>query len=433
MKRWLPIITEVDWTFIIQVFAFVPRRSNFIRTIVMTQAYFLKNLPAPLQFWVRPMLLASLGLHGLVLAIPMQPEKKPEPPKKEPEKVKITQLPTTTITPAPKTAPKPSPAISQIKPSPVAPPPRSQTQPVNQPPIIAPVPQARSIPQPQPQVTPTPTPTPQSTATPVPQPQSTATPTAQQSPPTQPQPQATPTPTPSSTPQDPFLTGFPTYPGVQPGTEGLLSGDLDKSGLHTSASFAEVASWYQTNLKDYSPKLASDDSKLKVFQVSKNNVSKYLNVIFSDQTGNTVILLADQKIDPQTLAANAAQEDPLDTRYQTIMAQVDNDELFLSGIFPNEEPELRSQIDSLSAAQVQKEHGIAKKTIPGMTATTPDIVGAYLQGKLKGQGFSADFKGNFGSGLVYTVSSSSFTRYLVLLPSPKGTGTAIVTTKNSPN
>jgi len=431
MKRWLPIITEVDWTFIIQVFAFVPRRSNFIRTIVMTQAYFLKNLPAPLQFWVRPMLLASLGLHGLVLAIPMQPEKKPEPPKKEPEKVKITQLPTTTITPAPKTAPKPSPAISQIKPSPVAPPPRSQTQPINQPSIIAPVPQARSMPQPQ--VTPTPTPTPQSTATPVPQPQSTPTPTAQQSPVPQPQPQATPAPTPSSTPQDPFLTGFPTYPGVQPGTEGLLAGDLDKSGLHTSATFADVARWYQTNLKDYNPQIVGDDSKLKVYQVSKNNVSKYLNVIFSDKSGNTVILLADQKIDPQTLAANATQEDPLDTRYQGIMAQVDNDELFLSGIFPNEEPELRSQIDGLSAAQVQKEHGIAKKTIPGMAETTPVAVGAYLQGKLKGQGFSAEFKGNFGSGLVYTVSSSSFTRYLVLLPSPKGTGTAIVTTKNSPN
>lgn len=432
MKRSLPIITEVDWTFIFQVLAFVPRRSNFIRRKVMTQAYFLKNLPAPLQFWVRPMLLASLGLHGLFLAIPMQPEKKPEPPKKESERVKITQLPTTTITPAPKTAPKPSSAISQVKPSPVAPP-RSQTQSINQPSIIAPVPQARSMPQPQPQVTPTPTQTPQSTATPEPQPQSTATPTAQQSPGTQPQPQATPTPTPSSTPQDPFLTGFPTYPGVQPGTEGLLSGDLDKSGLHTSATFADVASWYQTNLKDYSPKLASDDSKLKVFQVSKNNVSKYLNVIFSDKTGNTVILLADQKIDPQTLAENAAQEDPLDRRYQTIMDQVDSDELFLSAIDRNEEPGLRSQIDNLSAAQVQKEHGIAKKTIPGMTATTPVVVGAYLQGKLKGQGFSAEFKGNFGSGLVYTVSSDSFTRYLVLLPSPKGTGTAIVTTKNSPN
>jgi hypothetical protein len=413
----------------------------------MTQAYFLKNLPAPLQFWVRPMLLASLGLHGLVLAIPTPPEKKPEPPKKESERVKITQLPTTTITSAPKTAPKPSPAISQVKASPVAPPPRSQTQPINQPSIIAPVPQARSMPQPQ--LTLTPTPTPQSTARPVPQPQSTATPTAQQSPvpqpqstptPTaqqspvpQPQPQATPAPTPSSTPQDPFLTGFPTYPGVQPGTEGLLAGDLDKSGLHTSATFADVASWYQTNLKDYNPQIVGDDSKLKVYQVSKNNVSKYLNVIFSDKSGNTVILLADQKIDPQTLAANATQEDPLDTRYQGIMAQVDNDELFLSGIFPNEEPELRSQIDGLSAAQVQKEHGIAKKTIPGMAETTPVAVGAYLQGKLKGQGFSAEFKGNFGSGLVYTVSSSSFTRYLVLLPSPKGTGTAIVTTKNSPN
>src|SRR4028119_1594699 len=358
MKRSLPIITEVDWTFIFQVLAFVPRKSNFIRAKVMTQAYFLKNLPAPLQFWVRPMLFASLGLHGLFLSIPMQPEKKPEPPKKEPEKVKITQLPTTTITPAPKTAlkPSPSPAISQIKPSPIAPPPRSQTQSIIQPSIIAPVSQARSIPQPQPQVT-----------APV-QPQSTATPTAQQSPGTQTKPQATPTPTPSGTPQDPFLTGFPTYPGVQPGTEGLLAGDLDKSGLHTSDSSADVALWYEKNLKDYTPKLVSppENSSLKVYQVSKNNVSKYLNVIYSNKTGNTVILLADQKVDPQTLAANATQEDPLDTRYQSIMTQVDSDELFLSAISPNEEPELRSKIDNLSAAQVQKEHGIAKKTIPGM-------------------------------------------------------------------
>jgi hypothetical protein len=393
----------------------------------INQPYFFKNFPAPLQTFWRPMLLISLGLHGILLGVPIQSQHKPEPLKKEPEKVKITQLPTTTIPPVPPTAAKPSPVVVQPKPM-VPSPIRSQTQPVRQPTIIAPVSQAKSIPRPQPEVTTKPTP----------QPQSTATPTSQQSPGTQQQaqqqPQQTTTPTPSTTPQDPFVTGFPTYPGTQPGTEGLLPGDLDKAGLHTSDGVADVAQWYEANLKDFSPKLLSpaDDLKLKVYQVSKNNVSKFLNVIYSDKTGNTVILLANQQVDPKTLAASAVQEDPVDARYQAIMRQADEAELQTSGIFPTDEPELRSQIDNLAAVQVQKEHGIVKRNLPGMAATDPNAVGSYLQGKLKAQGFAVEFKDKFGSGLVYEVKDGSFSRYLVLLPSPKGTGTAIVTTKNSP-
>ncbi len=159
-------------------------------TQVVTQAYLPKKLPANLQFWIRPMLLISVGLHGLVLATPMKSEKKSvEPAKKEPDKVKITQLPTKSSAPAPKiapvTPPKALPVVTQPKTPPVVVPPKVA-------PIMAPI---VAVPKPPQQVIPPPIP-PQV----IPRPQPVPSPSPSPSPAPAPSPVPTPTPTPAPPP-----------------------------------------------------------------------------------------------------------------------------------------------------------------------------------------------------------------------------------------
>lgn len=108
----------------------------------------LKNLPPSLQAWFRPMLLISLGFHGLLLTLPMpqQPKLEPLPPKKA-EKVKITTL-LAASSPSPKASPKPF--LNALQPTPkptpkrVIPPPQQR---VTSPP---PVPIPKQTPKPEP-------------------------------------------------------------------------------------------------------------------------------------------------------------------------------------------------------------------------------------------------------------------------------------------
>lgn len=52
-----------------------------------------KSLPAPLRVLFHPLLLVTIGLHALILFVPLRSEQKAEPPKEEKkEAVKITQL-----------------------------------------------------------------------------------------------------------------------------------------------------------------------------------------------------------------------------------------------------------------------------------------------------------------------------------------------------
>lgn len=145
-----------------------------------------ENLSPALQFWLRPMLLmlfASLGLHALLLGLPLRTEPKPEEePEPEPtETVEITSLiaePSSPSSPKPSPAPKtppPQPTPPQLQPPP---PPR----PRQRPPIVqtprekrAPEPTpAQQQPTPSPQLSPQPSPEPLTQTTPTPSPDNSA-------------------------------------------------------------------------------------------------------------------------------------------------------------------------------------------------------------------------------------------------------------------
>lgn len=131
-----------------------------------------KNLPKPLQQLWKPMLLASVALHGLLLVIPMGEEKKPEPKKSE-EPVKLTKLAGN-----PNAKPTPKPLQRRVQPQVQATPqrtlPRRTTAPTTLPPLVvnqtpkptAPKQETPKQPAPEPRASTPPPPTPNQTTNP---------------------------------------------------------------------------------------------------------------------------------------------------------------------------------------------------------------------------------------------------------------------------
>ena len=118
-----------------------------------------KNPPAPLSKMLKPMWLASLGLHGLLLAIPIPVMETPKPIAKPQELVKLTSI-TPSPSPVNRVA-KPKPTVVKPKPTPVAnnrpipPQRRLATTTVEKSPSPT---SPKIVPSPQPQITPPPTP-----------------------------------------------------------------------------------------------------------------------------------------------------------------------------------------------------------------------------------------------------------------------------------
>ncbi len=359
----------------------------------MVQSFSVKNLPAPLQQMIRPMLLISIFIHGIILVLPTD-FKKSEPPKKEAKKldtIKISELPTSKPLPL-QTIPKPPIPLQPVTP-PQAQVPRRQTT-VLQIPSTKPT----ATPTPPPSQTPTPTPT-KAAATP--------TPSASQAP----------TSTPTKPLGDPF-SDFPQYPGTQPGSLDLLPTALDANSQHTSDTLNQVTTFFDQNLTDkgYQPKKIKDQSDIKIYQVTKGGKTQYWH-LFAKQEGGTVMLLAPQPIDhsqlkqvgdvltPEKQAFDAAMKDI----YDRTVAKADYID---SGYLSN------------SKGQDPQEEG----TIEGKT---PEQIGSDIKSKLSSAGFQVTFAGSYRNGPVYKVAMSSFTIYVSVAPS-QGGGGIIVVWKTSP-
>lgn len=385
--------------------------------MTMTQTLFLKNLPAPLQFWIRPMLIASLSLHGLLLVIPTHSEKKPAPPiKKEPEKVKITQLPTSTKPPSPISplaSPKPSPLVAQAKPSPVLPKPIiTQPNPIR-PPAIPPI-SSISRPKPEPIPTPlTPAPSPSTASTPAPSPLTASTPAPS------PSTASTPAPSPSLPTQDPFAD-FPIYPNATAGSAGLLTGEADKAARTVKANLAMVMAYYKTELpnRKFEAKSATEETDLKVSQVSKGGVSQYLHL--KNVGENTIIVLAPQPLDLKNLA-NLEVEPPEAREFQTVLGQLVNvDVLPAIGL---------GDLQDSAAFQ----GGNVKSLLGEFKEITPQALGSTLEQGLRGAGFEVSpISTSFGGGILYQIKKGAYIGYLSLAPTKTPSRTGIITLKKSP-
>lgn len=256
------------------------------------------------------MLYLSLGLHGLLMMIPIPstPEIESSSPKKEP--IKVTQLPSPP-------SPKPSSVVVQSKPSPTV---QQNSLPTTRPQLQMPpvMPSARSnssgrsliteSPKPSPSIqpstsvfTPTPTPTPSPTPVASPTPTPSPTPVASPTPTPTPTPVASPTPTPTPTPTN-LVAGVPNFDNAQPSCNGGCWQIKETPFRLVSTTLLERLEnqGYEVDKQDI-----EDDTGRSVYKVSKDGVTKYLNVLSTDK-GDTVYLLAEKELTREELLARAA-------------------------------------------------------------------------------------------------------------------------------
>ncbi len=273
--------------------------------------HFVKNLPTPVRTLIRPMWYISLGLHGLLLMVPIPstPELEPSPAKKK--SVKITQLPS-------QPSPLPSPLVSLPKPSPrfqpnpLPPnPPQVKASPANifalrrsasRAPIIeSPQPSQiaqQNTPSPSPTPTPTliasPTPTPTPTPTPSPTPVASPTPSPSPTPTPTPTPVASPTPPPTPTPTNPFAD-FPELAGVKPGCNGQQGcWQVEGTNIRSVAS-NQLEPFLAAQEYSFLGNEEIGDDYHSVYRVSnKNGGIEYLYLLSTDD-GVPVLLFADNK------------------------------------------------------------------------------------------------------------------------------------------
>ncbi len=413
--------------------------------MTMNQSYFQKNLPASLQFWVRPMLLLSLGLHGVLLALPLPSEKKPAPPaKKEPEKIKITQLPTTppapnaSVRPVVRATPRPTP---QVRPS-IRPQPSPIRQRMSDMPPIPPL--TRATPRPQPQLMPSPTPTPsQATATPSPTPtpsQATATPSPTPTPsqatatpsPTLTPSQATATPSPQPTPeQSPNLLNpfedFPFPDNAQPGSLGLLPGETDKAARNITDGLEQVVAFYNTALpaKNFKSQQINEAAEFKVFKVSKEGAeSQFLHLISKE--GKTVIVLAPQEIKDLNALKSAEARSAEEIAFDNALAPIKQSEDF-GAVFPED---LGKLPQPQQFADINKFRGIIATTT--FKPMSPEDLFNDVNTKLVEAGFTQITSiGSYGGGQAYKVSQGSFTTYLYFVAN-RDNKTIMLVSKDAP-
>lgn len=370
----------------------------------------LKNSQPNWRNFIRPMLLISLGLHGLLLFLPTSSAPKPEAPAEE--KVNLTSLPTESSAARPSVRPAatPSPRVAVS-------PPRSSIAPL--PPRVNPLPVIRS------QVAPRPVTQAAAQSTPAP---SAATPAPSNAASTPSNAAQTTTPSTLSPLPDPFTTGFPRYANAQPGSFGLPS-QFDAVSQKTSDSIEQVASFYQQALPAAQYDIAPvEQAGRTVFQVAKAGQSRYLTLIAG--SGGTSIVLSDQLL-PDDLGSGAIQDPALSALFGDIG-------VFLGGEGWQDVSELVDPIDQLLPTfadffTTAGETGADGFYIPpevrtGITQARvndadPQTVFANLDALLATGQIVTQQTGSYGGGTLYEVSRTdqatppkTVTVYLVLVP-----------------
>lgn len=227
---------------------------------------FLKDLPVPLRWLWRPWLLTAVGLHAVVLTLPLVPDASKEP---ELESVTIVELPpeVTAIPPLP------------LTPAPLPPP----SSPVISQPIISPAPAV--VP---PAAAPVPTPVP-------------VIPTAVQSPlPVESNPLLTPTPTPIPSPTPPPVeeaipyADFPHALNAQ-GCDGVencwQTSDTQWRSIATSLQQSLQDQGY--NLQDITEQRLGEITGKRIYEVSREGDSPYYLNLISTLDRGTVYRMTD--------------------------------------------------------------------------------------------------------------------------------------------
>lgn len=366
----------------------------------------LKNLPTPAQIVLRPMLLISLVLHGIVLILPVPSTWETSEPE---EQVKVTQLPS--LSPSPKSSVN-SAEEPKAKTSPT---PRQPTPFLSASPSQSAINPFRYPIQPTPNVSPSIEPSPSISVAPKPSPSSSRNET-----------QTTEEKNTDSTiddgrdtndenVQDPlkkFLENFPFPEGAAVGSLGRLSGDADRDARHVQQPLSQVIRYYDQELPARNYTLANpstDDSDFKVYQVSLDKVSRYLHLIFNGE--NTVIFLSETQLnraDLLELAVETAEERELKETVEQII---------IAGKYENE----------LSEGVKEKLSGGKYNHLGTVYEKATEQLGTQIESKLKEKGFKIPQVFPLGEdGIIYSVEKNDFQGFIQLIPTQDKSGTAVI-------
>lgn len=333
----------------------------------MTTIPALKQLPAPVRLLIRPMLVAAIGLHALVLFTPLPSEEKPQKTDDKEDPVKITQLPTDK--PAARSRPKLArPALPKVN-RPGRP---AIASPAQRTPVTAASTDAGS--------------------------------TAENT-------------------KNPFVD-FPHYPGSVPNYQGI-----ENLRVASGASMASVVAHFRKALPTQKFTL-SDESEPNTFKVSKGGVSYFLSVV-EDGSQIFYLLGPDKLDKAKLAAikegkavgippeiGNIAKE--LDTTYATSQ---DNSATSLdiadSGSFfepDKDNPSNEVYVDGIFETRL-------------IDGQSPAQVYQTLQATVLKEFESVTEAGTYGGGSLYELKKGKFTGGLSLVPSKAGGTLAVVWTK----
>lgn len=346
----------------------------------MAQSYPLKNLPAPAQLLIRPMLFISLGLHGLLLFLPFASNKNPVLAKKE-QAVKITQLP-----PVGKSAPKSTSKLS-TKPRPST----RQSIALNRPRVVVPRRQAD---------------------------QTRANSAAKQAN----RPRAAQPATATAGTNSPFAD-FPHYPGAEPGCFGK------DSCRQAAAPLDQVVMYFTKELpaKKYEIQPDTSEAERKVYQVSKGGTVQYLNLFANE--GGTAYVLSDKPLKVADIKKAVEVPGELYAVLGELGDESVDDTAFTDPTQFYSKLSSEDADGSILAAEPNPAIDGSPKLVAGQT---PDKVMSDLQPKLQSNGIEVSDSGTYGGGSLYQMKKGAFTGYINLVPTKDRTGTIVVVWTSSP-
>ncbi|MBW4664601.1 MAG: hypothetical protein KME01_10445 [Chroococcus sp. CMT-3BRIN-NPC107] len=365
----------------------------------MNLSYPLKNYSW--QQLARPMLLLSMGVHGLLLFIPM-PTHELETVKKEKaqDQVKITQLP---IADSPKVSKK-STTSSAVK----APINRQNTSSIINRNVVS-----QPATKPSSQVT--------SSKTTKTTPQVLA-----------PSKEVATLPNPNNLNQ--AFGDFPKYINSQPGSLGLFKAPLDQTSQQTKDEITTVAQYFERELKarEYNVISAKNETDIKVFEVTKSNTTKFLNLIAYN--GGTVIVLASEILNPDNLT-NVAKASPEEEAFIGILDQINFENIDQPDIYLSDPSLFYSKFGEGKDGFYEV---VQKSNTTGTIRLIPNqlpeqVFSTIFASTLKSSGFEVIPQGQYGGGKVYQVKQGTFVTYLNLVPTADRQSTVVVSWSSMPN
>lgn len=435
---------------------FITTSNLDVRSIPFINYFVPKTLMANLQIlddssksfsWrslLQPAILVSIGLHGLLLLMPLAGvHQQSAPPIPKEEKVKLTELPTEEVPASPSPVvgsptPQPSPSLlvkspevkSIASPSPTASASKSPQLVLSPKPIATIKPSPSVSPQPKASKAPVikPSPKPLAKKTPIVKPSPKASPKAMVS---KPAPSNTPVAQKPAAITTPF-SDFPKYPNATPGAFDIKQ--IEKGAQQTPDDIKKVSSFYENELKgrSYQSNISTNTDNKKVYEVSKGGVTEYLTLIF--EGGKGTVIVKTKKPLPDNLGnieVASAQENAFDAALGRVpFQQTDNADEKLSD--PKAFHDKYGQ-DEKGFLEKQVKNGI-DGSIRFIGGQNPEAAysGVFASSLQQGN-FQVTPKSSYGGGNLYEVRQGGFARYINLIPAKDGSGTIVVVWNTPPN